>query len=190
MPKPPLISPDKMKRIADQIALGNDPEAAARAAGISKSTHYAWLARGREASEHNTKWNNLTKTEQKKVVSAYLADKKLPEGKRRNLPDPRPQASEEIYLEYLDTIERAQAEAEIGHVLNITKAAREPRTWQAAAWLLTHGPAKSKWAAINKTEISGPDGTPVQVEETLTDPRGALAALLEEEAKKNGQKPI
>ena len=146
MPKKTILTQDKAKRIADLIAAGNDQETAAQAAGISKSTHYAWLQRGR------------AERERLEALQAEITD----EGSQEDTEDT--ENPETAFVEYLDAIERALAEAEAGLVLHIRTAAKEPRTWQAAAWLLTHGPARKKWADIQRTEISGPDGKPIQSE--------------------------
>jgi len=144
MPRKTILTPDKAKRIADLIAAGNDQETAAQAAGISKSTHYSWLSRGRLERERLEALENQEDQESTEEIE--------------------PEESERPFVEYLDAIEKALAEAEAGLVLHIRTAAKEPRTWQAAAWLLTHGPARQKWKDVNRTEISGPDGKPIQSE--------------------------
>ena len=145
MPRPTLLDADRQKRLADFIAAGNDSETAALAAGVSRSAFFTWLARGREERQR-------------------LADK----------PRSKPKASEQPYLEFVDAIEKARAEAEARLVLLVHKAAQEPRTWQAAAWLLERrDPAR--WGRVSRTEISGPDGGPVRQETTVTSDADLLA---------------
>jgi transposase len=145
-----LLTPERTKKVCDLIVAGNDQETAAVAAGIPKSSHFAWLARGREERDR------------------LAADQKA-----------KPRKSEAAYLEYLEAIEKARAEREARLVLLIAKAAQEPKTWTAAAWLLERS-ERTKWGRVTRTEITGADGAPVQIEEQREDPKAALAALLEE----------
>lgn len=46
--RPPLeITPERHKKIVDFVKLGNFPEIAAQASGISPRQYYRWMARGR-----------------------------------------------------------------------------------------------------------------------------------------------
>jgi len=146
-----IINADKIKRIADFIAAGNHQNVAAKAHGVSESTHYAWLKRGEQERQ-----------------------------RLETVPGARPKASESVYLEYLEAIERALAEAEASLVLNIRKAAAEPRTWQAAAWMLTHGVARDRWKQVQRTEITGADGGPVQSESKSAYTEAEIIALADE----------
>jgi transposase len=132
MARPVLIEPERAKRIADLILAGNNAETAAMACGVSRASYYAWMARGRAERDR------------------LDAD-----------PKSKPKLSEAIYLEFLDTIEKAKAEAEARLVVLIQKAAQTPRTWQAAAWLLERRDPKN-WGRVTRTEISGVDGKPIE----------------------------
>lgn len=107
MARPARLNPDRAQRIAELVAAGNNVDTAAAAGGISEAAFYSWMARGRK--------------ERDRLAGSSRA---------------KPKASEAIYVEFLETIEKARAEAEARLVLLIHKAAQEPRTWQAAAWLL------------------------------------------------------
>lgn len=145
--RPTLLTKERQNKIAEYISAGNDQTTAAVANGVSKATFFGWMARGRAERDR------------------LAANPKL-----------KLKASETPYLEFVDAIEQALATAEARYVLLIAKAAQEPRTWQAAAWMLTHGPNKSKWAEVNRNEVSGPNGGPIEtVVETVTD--ADLAAL-------------
>jgi len=72
-------------------------------------------------------------------------------------------ASEKHFLEFFDAVEGARAEAEARMVALISTAAQDPTKWQAAAWWLERV-APQKYGRINRTEISGPDGAPIQSE--------------------------
>lgn len=134
MARPTLLTPERTEKIVQLIAAGNFSETAALASGISKQTYYNWLARGRAERER-------------------LNDK----------PNLKPKAKEEPYLEFFDAIEKARAEAEARMVVLITKAAQEPKTWQAAAWWLERV-APQKYGRVNRTELSGPEGAPIKSE--------------------------
>ena len=69
-----------------------------------------------------------------------------------------------IFVDFLDSIKSAEAEAEMRNVTIIQKAAQE--TWQAAAWYLERK-HKSRWSAIHKHEISGKDGGVIQTDINL-----------------------
>ena len=69
--------------------------------------------------------------------------------------------NEAPYLDFLDTVEEADAEGLIGHLMNIDNAAKNG-TWQASAWILERKQPK-KWGRYDRTEISGPDGGAIQI---------------------------
>jgi hypothetical protein len=69
---------------------------------------------------------------------------------------------ESIYAVFLDAVEKAKADAEVRDVALIDKAAHDG-SWQAAAWKLERK-FPNKWGRVNRTEISGPDGSAVKVE--------------------------
>lgn len=103
MARPTKLNPDMIQRICRVIHAGNYIETAAAYAGISKSSLYDWMKRGRE--------------ERDRIGSG------MP-----------PVEGEAIYLEFLDSIEKALAAGEIRDVAIIAKAAED--TWQASAWRL------------------------------------------------------
>lgn len=90
-----------------------------------------------------------------------------------------PGASKEL-VEFMESIERAEAEAEAIKVAQVAKAAQ--KTWQAAAWFLErkHG---ERWGRNDRLrqEISGPDGGPIPF--SVEDARRAIIAALDEGAK-------
>jgi hypothetical protein len=51
MARPSELTPSLIGLVAQEIGKGNYPEIAARVAGISRSTYYGWLARGRTDEE-------------------------------------------------------------------------------------------------------------------------------------------
>jgi transposase len=77
---------------------------------------------------------------------------------------------ESIYSNFLHAVEKAKAEAEERDLKVITQAAHDG-SWQAAAWKLERR-TPHKWGRVNRTEISGPEGKPVEV-------RTSVEAILE-----------
>ena len=88
-----------------------------------------------------------------------------------------PDEAETPYREFREVIEKARASAEIGHVANITRAASDG-TWQASAWFLERSHPQ-KWGRINRTEISGPSGGPIETVVDIDRIDEKLSALFE-----------
>jgi transposase len=78
--------------------------------------------------------------------------------------------ADHIYRDFRDAVEKAKAEAEERDLKVITQAAHDG-SWQAAAWKLERR-TPHKWGRVNRTEISGPEGKPVEV-------RTSVEAILE-----------
>ena len=123
----------------------------------------------------------LTKEIQQKIISALTAGNYqdtasayagistscfynwLERGKKerdRLIAGEKAKKAEEIFVEFVDAIESARAQAEVRSVALIQKAANDG-TWQAAAWYLERSHPQ-RWGRINRTEISGPDGGPIE----------------------------
>jgi transposase len=77
---------------------------------------------------------------------------------------------DEIYRQFRQAVEKAKADAEVRDIALIDKAAHDG-SWQAAAWKLERK-FPHKWGRVNRTEISGPEGKPVEV-------RTSVEAILE-----------
>lgn len=84
---------------------------------------------------------------------------------------------EQPYLDFLDTMEEADAEGIIGHVMNIDNAAKNG-TWQASAWILERKQPK-KWGRADRTEITGPEGGPIQITVSTEELERKVARILE-----------
>jgi hypothetical protein len=88
-------------------------------------------------------------------------------------PDAEPE-----FLEFLESVERAESVAEVDAVARIRIAA-DNGTWQAAGWLLErkHG---ERWGRNDKVrqEITGKDGGPILL--SLEDAKKAVLAFLDE----------
>jgi transposase len=129
--RPRILSEATRSRVAASLQAGNYVETAAAFAGISASTFYSWMARGRA-----------------EILRVEAGG------------DPDP--GEVDFVEFVETVEKARADAEVRAVHAVQKAANDG-TWQAAAWFLERSHPQ-RWGRFQRTELSGPGGGPVQVD--------------------------
>jgi len=130
--RPTDLTPQVQAKIVLAIVGGNDNKVAAAHAGIGESTFYAWLDRGR------------------KEVARLAASSRA-----------KPRASETPFVEFLEAIQKAQADAETRNVALIAKAAQEG-TWTAAAWWLERK-YPERWGRKDRHEVTGKDGEPFSI---------------------------
>jgi len=109
MPRRDKLTPERFETIVRAIREGNTYRAAAGLAGVTESTLYNWLERGRKARS----------------------------GK---------------YLEFLEAVKKAEAEAEARHVRIVERAAA--KNWTAAAWWLERR-RPDDWSLKQRVEHSG-----------------------------------
>jgi hypothetical protein len=88
----------------------------------------------------------------------------------------RPNKPAQVYLDVLETVERARAQAEVRNVAIINNAAANG-TWQAAAWWLERT-MPQKYGRRLQTEVSGPDGGAIDVSVSVDALEEKLAALM------------
>jgi transposase len=97
--------------------------------------------------------------------------------------------AKKIYLDFLDTVERAKAVAEMRNLQIIQAAAmgkpddkENPKDpdWKAAAWFLERGRQKS-WGRHERVELSGTEGGPINVS---VDTKQALLEIIREKQPK------
>ena len=79
----------------------------------------------------------------------------------------------QMYRDFRDAVESARAQAEVRHVALITQAA-QGGTWQASAWYLERS-YPQRWGRLQRTEITGRDGGPIEVDATVIERRIAEA---------------
>lgn len=68
----------------------------------------------------------------------------------------------QMYRDFREAVESANATAEVRDVALITQAAQSG-TWQAAAWKLERK-FPQRWGRFQRTEITGRDGGPIEVD--------------------------
>ena len=163
--RPTLLTPETQGEIVSMLKAGNYLEVAATYAGINRATLFNWLARGRR--------------EEARI--AALRSEGL---------DPEPQEAERIYLDFLDAVQHAEAEAETYAVLTVRNlmAARNEdgdlrdenvRLRAASTYLERKAPAR--WSRAERSEVTlvGDPSRPVEVEVTDAERRERNAAILE-----------
>ena len=87
-----------------------------------------------------------------------------------------PNPAEEIYVEFVEAVEKARSQAEMRNVGLIQKAAVDG-TWQAAAWFLERSYPR-RWGRSDRVEHVGADGGPVDVQVSVDDLEEKVKQLL------------
>jgi hypothetical protein len=72
-----------------------------------------------------------------------------------------------IYVQFLQSINEAEAKAEMRHLQNIAKAATDG-TWQASAWLLERK-HKNRWSQKQDITLSGNPNAPLEIKTQWTE---------------------
>ena len=128
--------------VLDSLTAGNYLETAAAYAGISRATLFDWLDKGRKAQERFAK----------------------------GVPDNEMLPNDQLFSDFLDAVEVAQARSEVRMVAVIQSKATE--NWQAAAWWLERARPR-KYGRLDRAEITGAEGNAVKVDMTVERIRAA-----------------
>lgn len=128
----PKLTPEVQATIVNYVRAGAYIETAAAAAGISKDSFYRWMRRG--AREKQRVEKILAEDE------TATFDEVVNEEERR-------------YVEFVDAVEKALAEAELRDLLVIGQAAKAG-AWQAAAWRLERK-FPERWGRRDRLEVEG-----------------------------------
>jgi len=143
------LTPQVQEGIVTAIRLGNFQDHAALANGISTATFYAWLERGKKERE-----------------------------RLEALPNATPKPDETIFVDFLEAIEKAKAEAVLRNVSIIQKAA-SVGSWQASAWWLERTQhqlyGRKQQVALQGVE----NGSPIALSVDTKDLEDKVARILE-----------
>lgn len=82
----------------------------------------------------------------------------------------------DIYVQFVEAVEKARSQAEMRNVGLIQKAAVDG-TWQAAAWYLERSYPK-RWGRSDRVEHVGADGGPVEVTVSMDDLEAKVSEVL------------
>lgn len=144
-----LLTEQLMTDILDALKTGTVIEDAAAYAGVSERVIYKWLTRGREEIS-----------------------------RREAFPDADNPPEEEVFVRFVQEVEKARAAARIRAIGIIQRAAAEG-TWQAAAWYLERSAPKT-WSRQTKHEVTGTEGGPVRVDVSTDDLERKIARITEQ----------
>jgi len=128
---------DIQNKIVKSLKNGHWIETACSLAGISEAIFYKWRSRGEE---------------ELKLITDQLD---------AGVEDPEVNEDELIYVEFLEAVRGADAEAENSAVLAVQSAfSKKDKDWRAAMTFLERRFHK-RWQKRDRTELTGPDGGPV-----------------------------
>lgn len=89
----------------------------------------------------------------------------------------KPEKNEEPFLQFFQAVRQAQAEGVISHLMNIDHHAKNG-SWQASAWILERKQPR-KWGRFDRTEHTGAEGGPIQVNVSTEELERKVTRILE-----------
>jgi choline dehydrogenase-like flavoprotein len=145
--KKALLQPDLEQTLLDYIRIGTPVRVAVASAGVSERSFYSWVNRGRAERER-------------------LATVK---GAKQN-------ASEVVFVQFLQSVERAKAEAITKKVAVIAKSGNDG-DWRAAAWWLERQ-MPEEFGKTDRVEIGGTNGEAIKIQVEIGDLENKIAKVL------------
>lgn len=133
MARPTKLNPDTQKDIIDALTAGNYFDAACEYAGITATTGYNWMKRGREELKRR-------------------GDPRVKDGTKQ-------WEREQPFVEFFEAVSRASARVEVRTIAKIQQAGDDD--WRALAWFMEHR-YPSKWGKQVR-EHQGADGGAIEV---------------------------
>jgi hypothetical protein len=145
--KTALLQPDLEQTILDYIRIGTPVRVAVTSAGVSEQTFYSWINRG------------VAERERLKMIK----------GAKIN-------TSEVIFLKFLESVERAKAEAITKKIAVIAKSGNDG-DWRAAAWWLERQ-MPEEFGKTDRVEIGGTNGEPIKIQVEIGELENKIAKVL------------
>jgi hypothetical protein len=145
--KTALLDETREKTLLDYIRIGTPVRKAVTASGVSEKTFYNWMARG------------MAERERLSMV-----------------PNAKENPTEVIFLQFLQQVEQARAEAITKKVAVIAKSGNEG-DWRAAAWWLERQ-VPEEFGKTEKFEIGGNNGEAIKVQVEMGDLEDKIAKVL------------
>ena len=145
--KTALLDVTKEQNLLDYIRIGTPVRKAVAASGVAEKTFYNWMSRG------------LAERERQALV-----------------PDAKENPTEVIFLQFLQRVEQARAEAIAKKVAVIAKSGNEG-DWRAAAWWLERQ-VPEDFGKTDKFEIGGANGEAIKVQVEMGDLEDKIAKVL------------
>jgi hypothetical protein len=145
--KTALLDVTKEQTLLDYIRIGTPVRKAVAASGIAEKTFYNWMSRGLAERER---------------LSLSMTAKSNP--------------TEVVFLQFLQQVEQARAEAITKKVAVIAKSGNDG-DWRAAAWWLERQ-VPEEFGKTEKFEIGGSNGDPIRVQVEMGDLEDKIAKVL------------
>ena len=145
--KSALIEPTRENILFDYIKIATPVKKAVVAAGISEKSFYNWMTRGF--------------TERERLAT---------------VPNAKPNTNEVIFLQFLQRVEQARAEAIAKKVAVIAKSGVDG-DWRAAAWWLERQ-VSDEFGKTDRVEIGGTNGDAIKVQVEMGDLEDKIAKVL------------
>lgn len=142
-----LLEEIKEQTLLDYIRIGTPIRKAVTASGIAEKTFYNWMARG------------MAERERQSLV-----------------PNAKDIPTEVIFLQFLQRVEQARAEAITKKVAVIAKAGNDG-DWRAAAWYLERQ-VPEDFGKTDRFEIGGTNGEAIKVQVEMGDLEDKIAKVL------------
>lgn len=142
-----LLEQAKEQTLLDYIRIGTPVRKAVTASGIAEKTFYNWMSRGMSERER------LSMT-----------------------PNAKENPSEVIFLQFLQRVEQARAEAIAKKIAVIAKSGNEG-DWRAAAWWLERQ-VPEEFGKTDRFEIGGTNGEAIKVQIEMGDLEDKIAKVL------------
>lgn len=142
-----LLEEIKEQSLLDYIRIGTPVKKAVAASGIAEKTFYNWMARG------------MAERERLSLV-----------------PDAKENPTEVIFLQFLQRVEQARAEAIAKKIAVIAKSGNEG-DWRAAAWWLERQ-VPDEFGKTDRFEIGGTDGGAIKVQVEIGELEEKIAKVL------------
>jgi hypothetical protein len=142
-----LLEEIKEQTLLDYIRIGTPVRKAVTASGIAEKTFYNWMSRG------------LAERERQALV-----------------PNAKDNPTEVIFLQFLQRVEQARAEAITKKVAVIAKSGNDG-DWRAAAWWLERQ-VPEEFGKTDRFEIGGSNGEAIKVQIEMGDLEDKIAKVL------------
>ena len=143
-----LLDSSRREELINLIVLGLPVNKAVAMVNIAESTFYKWMSRGM-------------------VERDRLA----------TIPDAKPKPEEKIYLEFLESLTRARAEA-IAKKVAVVSSAASQGDWKASAWWLERQ-VPEEFGRIERQEILSQSVSEVRVTVSMGELQEKIAKVLE-----------
>lgn len=143
-----LLDGSKREELINLIVLGLPVNKAVAMVNIAESTFYKWMSRGM-------------------VERDRLA----------TIPDAKPKREEKIYLEFLESLTRARAEA-IAKKVAVVSSAASQGDWKASAWWLERQ-VPEEFGRIERQEILSQSVSEVRVTVSMGELQEKIAKVIE-----------